>query len=259
MKLKAILATLLSTGLLTASMALPMGLVSHAAGHGDHGIGQTVSSTSGSQDQKDGSASSQQKAVEGTVSAVSATSLTLVRQGEGDHGQGQTVTSQTYTYTLASPLAVVYHGQPLAIASLTVGSQVNVHLNSTGQVSLIIVQRLADTVSGTIVSIDKGHRITVQEANGTQVQVKVKEKAEITGVGGATLSANQLAVGDAVTITGISQEKGLLATSVDVTMMVTSSSTTTSGQGDHQDHHGKGDKKHSQGQNSQNQGQNQDN
>ncbi len=262
MKLKAILATLLSTGLLTASMALPMGLVSHAAGHGDHGIGQTVSSTSGSQDQKDGSASSQQKAVQGTVSAVSATSLTLVRQGEGDHGQGQTVTSQTYgptvtgqtyTYTLASPLAVVYHGQPLAIASLTVGSQVNVHLNSTGQVSLIIVQRLADTVSGTIVSIDKGHRITVQEANGTQVQVKVKEKAEITGVGGATLSANQLAVGDAVTITGISQEKGLFATSVDVTMMVTSSSTTTSGQGDHQGHHGKGDKKHNQGKDGQNQ------
>lgn len=266
MRLKAILATVLSTGLLAASMALPMGLVSHAAGHGDASPDQTVASTNhhGSADRQDGS--HQAMAAEGTVSAISSTSLTLTLQGGGDQANGQsvtgqtygpTVTGQTYTYTLASPLTVTYRGQMLALSNLTVGSQVNLHLNSSGAVSLIVVQRLAETVSGTIVSIDKGHRITVQEANGTQVEVKLKERATISGVGGATLDANQLAVGDAVTASGISQEKGLLATSLDVTMMVTSS--TTSSQGDQKDHHGKGGSDHKQGRGKDAEGLNQDN
>ncbi|MHB1981502.1 MAG: hypothetical protein ACYCOS_07305 [Sulfobacillus sp.] len=241
MRLKSITATLVSGGLIAVSMALPMGLVSHAAGQPDHGQSQVASAANG-QDQ--GTA----QRAEGTVSAIGATSLTLNLQGDGENVQGATVTGQTNSYTLASPLTVMYRGQPLALTSVAVGSQVNVSLNAAGLVSAITVQKLAATVTGTVVTIDKGHRITVLEANGSKVVVQIKEQAAITGVGGVSLTMNDLAVGDAVTISGVSQGQGLMATSVSVTMMVTSSTTTTttSTKDAHQSQHAKG-QDHNQG------------
>ncbi len=234
MRLKPIIAALLTSGMMTAAMALPMGLVSHAADRPDFAQSHVGASAQG-QDQNS------LQAREGTVTAVSATSLTLATQGDSSQGQtvtgetyGQSVTGQTYTYTFATPFTIVYRGQPLSASALTVGSQVNVHLNATGQVSVVIVQKLDMTVSGTVVAVNKGHRVTVREANGTEVVVKVKEKAAITGVGGVSLNLNQLAVGDAVTFMGVSQDNGLMATSVNVTMMVTTS-TTTATSSDHQE------------------------
>lgn len=227
MRLKPIIAAVLTSGLMTASMALPMGLVSHAAdlpGYAQSHVGASAR----------GQDHNSMQSREGTVTAVSATSLTLATQGQEQNSQSATVTGQTYTYTFASPFTIVYRGQPLASSALTVGSQVNLNLNASGQVSVVTVQKLDMTVSGTVVALNKGHRVTVREANGTEVVARIKEKATIVGVGGVSLTLNQLAVGDAVTLTGVSQDQGLMATSVEVTMMVTSS-TTSSSSSDHQE------------------------
>jgi len=186
----------------------------------------------------------EQQAVEGTVSTMTSTSLTLTLQGNGDNSQGdgsqgqtvtgqtygQTVTGQTYTYTLAPDAAAIFHGLSIPLSQVTAGSQVNVHLNASGQASLIIVQKQQATISGTIIGLGEDSNVLVQEADGTTVSVKTDHQATITDPSGNPLNVNQLAVGDVVTVSGTMGEEGLRATTIQVTTEVqgsTSSSTST--------------------------------
>ena len=184
----------------------------------------------------------EQQAVEGTVSAISSTSLTLTLQGDnsqGDDGQGQTVTGQTYgstvtgqtyTYTLAPDVAAIFHGTAIPVNSVTVGSKVNVHLDSSNQVSLIIVQKEQASISGTITAIGEDSKVLVQEADGTEVAVKTGDHTTITDPSGNPLQANQLAVGDVVNVSGTMGEEGLGASTIQVTTMVQGSSTSSGDQ-----------------------------
>ncbi len=201
----------------------------------------TTTSLSGS-----GNANEQeQQAVEGTVTAVTSTSLTLTAQGsqdqqdhsEGDGSQGQSVTGQTYgqtvsgqtyTYTLAPDAAAIFQGLSIPLSQVTVGSQVNVHLNSSGQASLIIVQKQQASVSGTIVGIGEDQKILIQEAGGTTVAVKSGDHTTITDPNGNPLSMNQLAVGDVVSVSGTMGEEGLRASTIQVTTEVQGSTSSGS-------------------------------
>ncbi|MHB1981503.1 MAG: S-layer homology domain-containing protein [Sulfobacillus sp.] len=202
---------------------------------------ENTTTTSGSQN---ANGEQEQQAVEGTVSAITSTSLTLTLQGNGDSSEGdgsqgqsvtgqtygQTVTGQTYTYTLASDAAAIFHGLSIPLSQVTVGSQVNVHLNASGQASLIIVQKQQATISGTIIGLGEDQKILIQEADGTTVSVKTDHQATITDPSGNPLNVNQLAVGDVVTVSGTMGEEGLRATTIQVTTEVqgsTSSSTST--------------------------------
>lgn len=206
--------------------------------------GNEVEDQSESQNGQENESEDQQQAVEGTISAISSTSLTLTLQGNGDNSQddqgdnsqgqsvtgqtyGQTVTGQTYTYTLAPDAAAIFHGTAVPLSSVTVGSEVNLHLDSANQVSLIIVQKQQASISGTIVAIGEDSNILVQEADGTQVAVKTGDQVTITDPSGNPLAANQLAVGDVVNVSGTMGEEGLKASTIQVTTMVQGSSSSS--------------------------------
>ncbi|MHB1842843.1 MAG: S-layer homology domain-containing protein [Sulfobacillus sp.] len=202
---------------------------------------ENTTTTSGSQN---ANGEQEQQAVEGTVSTMTSTSLTLTLQGNGDNSEGdgsqgqsvtgqtygQSVTGQTYTYTLAPDAAAIFHGLSIPLSQVTAGSQVNVHLNASGQASLIIVQKQQASISGTIIGLGEDQKILIQEADGTTVSVKTNHQATITDPSGSPLNVNQLAVGDVVTVSGTMGEEGLRATTIQVTTEVqgsTSSSTST--------------------------------
>lgn len=184
----------------------------------------------------------EQEAVEGTVTAITSTSLTLTTQGsqdqsEGDQSQGQTVTGQTYgqtvtgqtyTYTLAPDAAAIFQGLSIPLSQVTAGSQVNVHLNSSGEASLIIVQKQQASVSGTVVGIGEDQKILIQESDGTTVSVKSGDHTTITDPSGNPLNVNQIAVGDVVTVSGTMGEEGLKATTIQVTTEVQGSTSSGS-------------------------------
>lgn len=183
---------------------------------------------------------SQQEAqnVEGTVSTISSTSITITPTGDngGDNNQSsgtvQTVTATTYT--LDPSVAVVFRGQSMPLASVVAGSQVNLGIDAQGNVGTIIVQKMQETISGaTITAINDGSRLTVTEANGTVVTVKVGDSTVITDPSGATVGSSVLAVGDVINLTGMFGEEGITAGTISiVTESTTPTTTSGSNQGD---------------------------
>lgn len=176
--------------------------------------------------------------VEGTVTAINASSITVTVYGE-DHGMGdnairpllpqdhgsQAPVGQSLTFNLTPQTVVMFHGMAAQLSSVTVGSQVHLRLDGQGNVLAITLQQMTETVSGTIEGL-REESMLLTDSSGNPIIVRMDHNTTITDAQNNPLSASQLAIGDSVNVTGTFGEEGLRAqTIVDESVGATSQAT----------------------------------
>gem|GEM_PF-2809911 len=167
--------------------------------------------------------------VEGTVTGINSTSITVAVYGEdggaegnvapplalqdhGSHGP-QPPTGQTLTFKLTPETVVMFHGMAAPLSSVAVGSQVHLRLDGQGNVLAITIQQMTETVSGTIAGL-REESMLLTDGSGNLIIVRMDHNTSITDAQNNPLSPSQLSVGDSVEVTGIFGEDGLRAQSI---------------------------------------------
>ncbi len=153
-----------------------------------------------------------QAQAQGTVQSVDSGSMSFTVQ-ESD---GSVVTVDTDSSTMFE-----MGGQPASFSDLAVGQTVEVEGTAQSDGSILASQvniEVEETeVSGTVQSIDSGSMsFTVQESDGTMVTIDTNSST-VFRMGNQSASFTDLAVGDSVEVTGITQADGsVLASRVNI-------------------------------------------
>lgn len=150
--------------------------------------------------------------VTGTVSQVSSSSITIAGPTGGeqeDHGN-----LQPGTYTLGSSVGVVLGGMAGNISNVQPGDLVRLVVDSSGQVTLIIVKAQALTVSGTVLGT-RGDWLMLSTQTGF-VRVVADDSTQIT-LNGQTATMQDVGAGEQVQAQGVAGEGGLVAQTITAT------------------------------------------
>jgi len=184
---------------------------------------------------------------EGKVTAISSSSISIAPDLQPQEGEDQgsatqsmsgqgSVTQTVYdTYTITPQTVVTFHGQALTVSAVTVGSQVHLQLDGSGNVVSINIQQMQESVSGTVVAVGQG-ALLITDSSGNLIVIRGGDSATITDASGNAIALDQIATGDGVTVTGTFNEDGLHPQTITITSGTVNPPSQGSGgfgQGDH--------------------------
>lgn len=157
---------------------------------------------------------------EGTVSAVSDSSITVVGQSGPAGGQGGTV-STTRTFVLDPVQTVVsLYGHSDSIGDIGAGSRVDLITDLNGNAISVTVQATQMTASGELQG-QSGSEYVLLEAPGNALDFTMGSNVKVIDSTGTVVSASQVVLGDTVTVSGELGEEGLKVSSIIITKAVT--------------------------------------